>query len=136
MADPIGKTRELFLFWDDNLIICKIEKSEFSIEVEVEGKDFEGRWWVIFVYLSHENHKRRSQWKELKVRRRGCQKWIIGGDFNDILGPKDKRGGRKGTESSFWPFRNFVRNMEMEEVTFKGKRWAWANNRVGEGFIE
>lgn len=24
----------------------------------------------------------------------------------------------------------------MEEVIFKGKRWTWANNRMGEEFIE
>lgn len=79
------------MFWRDNLTICKIENREFSIEFEVEGKDFEEKWWLIFVYLSPEDHKRRSQWKELKMRRRAWgQKWIIGGDFNDILGPKDK----------------------------------------------
>lgn len=26
--------------------------------------------------------------------------------------------------------------MEMGEVTFRGKRWTWANNRQGEGFVE
>lgn len=26
--------------------------------------------------------------------------------------------------------------MEMEEVTYKGKRWTWANNRLGEDFME
>lgn len=41
--DSIGKTEGLFLLWGDNLSICRIEKSEFSIEVEVEGKDFEGK---------------------------------------------------------------------------------------------
>lgn len=55
--DFIGRTRGLFLFWDDNLTICKIEKSEFRIEVEVGRKDFEGRWWIIFVCLSPKNHK-------------------------------------------------------------------------------
>lgn len=66
------------MFWGDKVSICKIERSEFSIEVEVEGKDFEGKWWLIFVYLSPEENKRRMQWEELKVKRRVWgQKWNI-----------------------------------------------------------
>lgn len=38
---------------------CKIKKREFSIKVAVEGKDFAGKWWLIFVYLSPDDLKRR-----------------------------------------------------------------------------
>lgn len=58
------------------------------------------------------------------------------GDFNDIIGPEDKQGGRRRVDSSFIPFRAFINNIEMEDVLFKGRRWTWANNRVGKGFIE
>lgn len=50
--------------------------------------------------------------------------------------PGDKREWRVRPESSFCHFRTFVRVIEMEEVTFKGRRWTWANNRVWEGYIE
>lgn len=53
------------------------------------------------------------------------------GSFNEIIGPADKKRGRERSVSSFWPFRNFVNEMEMEEVLFKGRMWTWANNRVG-----
>lgn len=33
-----------FCFGGDNLTVSKIEKKEFSIEVEVEERDFEGKW--------------------------------------------------------------------------------------------
>lgn len=39
-------------------------------------------------------------------------------------------------ESSFQPFRDFINEMGMGEVVFCGRRWTWANNRHGEGFIE
>lgn len=58
VVDPHGKLGGLLLFWGDNLTICKIEKSEFFIEVEVEWRDFEGKWWIIFVYLSPHDLKR------------------------------------------------------------------------------
>lgn len=58
------------------------------------------------------------------------------GDFNDIVTQEDKQGGILRMESSFNPFRDFIREMEMGEMNFSGRRWTWANNRVGEGFIE
>lgn len=50
----------------------------------------------------------------------------MGGDFNDILRQEDKQGGRQRSFSSFQPFRTFVREMEMFEFAFRGRRWTWA----------
>lgn len=60
------------------------------------------------------------------------QRWIICGDFNDILGAGDQRSGRLRHESSFWHFQNFVREMQMVEVPFKdegglGQTIEWGN---------
>lgn len=56
--------------------------------------------------------------------------------MNDIISHEDKPGGKRRLESSFIPFRYFIREMDMENATFRGRRWTWANNRLGEGFIE
>lgn len=105
VVDPIGKSGGLFLFWGDNITVLRLEKGDFSMEVEVEGNDFAGKWWIIFVYLSPDDHKRREQWEDLKRRRHVWgQRWLIGRDFNDILGPEDKKGGRIRSINSCWPF--------------------------------
>lgn len=49
--------------------------------------------------------------------------------------PEDKNGGMTRFANSFWPFRTFVKDMEMEKVNYKGRRRTWANNRVEEGFM-
>lgn len=64
------------------------------------------------------------------------RKWILGGYFNEIICQEDKYGGKRRPDSSFVPFRTFIREMEMEDVTFRGRRWTWANNRQKEGFID
>lgn len=56
--------------------------------------------------------------------------------FNDIIWPDDKKGGRKRVESSFLPFKSFLSKIEMEVLPYKGRRWTWVNNRLGESFIE
>lgn len=48
----------------------------------------------------------------------------------------DKQGGIRRAENTFIPFRNFISEMGMGEIQFRGRRWTWANNRKGEGFIE
>lgn len=59
-----------------------------------------------------------------------------GGNFNEIGNQEDKQGGKKRVESSFNPFRTFNRDIEMREVAYRRRRWIWASNRQGEGFIE
>lgn len=60
----------------------------------------------------------------------------VGEDFNDIISHEDKQGGKMTGESSFSPFRTFIREMEMGEIIFQERRWTWANNRSGKGLIE
>lgn len=52
VVEPKGKRGGLLLFWDAKVTVSKIVKSTFNIEVEVEGKDIKGKWWIIFFYLS------------------------------------------------------------------------------------
>lgn len=39
-------------------------------------------------------------------------------------------------ESSFNLFRAFIRDMEMREVAYRGRKWTWVSNRQEKGFIE
>lgn len=58
------------------------------------------------------------------------------GDFNDIRGHEEKRGRRRRLESSFRVFNNFIAEMVIEEKSSVSSMVTWANNRVGEGFVE
>lgn len=58
-----------------------------------------------------------------------------GGDFNKIKNNEEKRGGRTRQESSFLGFKNFISEMGMRDINYKGRTFTWANNREGEGYI-
>lgn len=120
----------MLVFWEDHVQIHNIIKSDFCIEMEVECDNLTGKVWVVFVYLSTDDHIRKTQWECLKQKRFGWgRRWILGGDFNDIMCHEDKAGGRRRLDSSFTHFRTFIREMGMKDVTFRGRRWTWANNR-------
>lgn len=56
--------------------------------------------------------------------------------MNDIRTPKEKNGGRLRSEASCKVFREFIDQMHMEELEFKGRMWTWANNWHDEGYID
>lgn len=135
--DTTGRKCGLLIFWGDNVKICQMLKFDFCIEIEVESDSFEGKFWLIFLYASTNDNIRKMQWECLKQKSASCdRKWIMGGDFNGIISQEDKHRGKRRRESSFIHFRSFIREMEMEDVNFRGWRWTWANNRQGEEFIE
>lgn len=93
----------------------------FSIEVEFEVSESEGKTWAIFVYASNKEKTRMEQWQELLDRKGDWgNKWILGEDFNDIRHPSEKAGGRTRTEASCQGFRKFIEQMEIEEIMFQG----------------
>lgn len=48
----MGRKEGLLIFWGERVHICQMIKPEFCIEVEVKGKIFVGKCWVIFIYAS------------------------------------------------------------------------------------
>lgn len=61
---------------------------------------------------------------------------MLGGDFNNIGDHEEKNGGRRRQEGSFWGFRNFIADMEIGEVKFRGHVFTWLNNRENKGLID
>lgn len=58
------------------------------------------------------------------------------GSFNDIKGQEEKEGGRRRLESSFTDFRNFITEMKMADIKFRGDAHTWEHNREDEGYIK
>lgn len=59
----------------------------------------------------------------IKTKKELLGKKLAGGDFNDIIGPKDKQGGKPRVVHSFQPFRDFIQDMGMVELVFQGRKW-------------
>lgn len=66
--------------------------------------------------------------ERLEISRRN-QLWLLLGDFNEILGNHEKKGGRIREESSFRDFRQLVRNYRIRDLPAIGDRFSWAGKR-------
>lgn len=60
----------------------------------------------------------------------------IRGDLNDIKYQKENKRERIRPEASYKSFREFIEQMDMEEIRFFGKEWTWTNNWEDAGYIE
>lgn len=81
--------------------------------------------------------ERIRQWECLKERKQlWGEKWVMWGDFNERNNNEEKKGGRTRQESSFTGFRTFISEMGMEDISYRGRTFTWANNREEEGFIQ
>lgn len=94
-------------------------------------------YWGIFLYANADKKIRRAQWSYLQQQRcKWGDMWFLRGDMNEIRENLEKKGGTGRSAGSFRRFNDFIRTMNMEKVRFVGREWTWANNRVGEGFVE
>lgn len=128
LSEPNGRKGGLLAAWTDKVEVLQMQYNVFCMELEVK---------VVGEESSTESRERQQQWQFLQSRRSSWgSKWVLGGDFNDIKNKEEKQGGNERLESSFQDFRDFIDVMEMGDIRFKGLIYTWANNRVGEGFIQ
>ena len=55
--------------------------------------------------------------------------WLMLGDFNDITGHHEKKGGRRRHDTSFIPFKSMLANCGMIDFPAKGNPLSWVGNR-------
>lgn len=110
---------QLFVFsQSSNLVDCN---------VQFNGNQFH----FSFVYGHPNPALRHHTWEKLmrlSIGRRN-QPWVILGDFNEILGNHEKRGGRIRHEASFHEFRQMTRICDFTDIKTIGNRFSWAGKR-------
>ncbi|CAA7027944.1 unnamed protein product [Microthlaspi erraticum] len=98
-----------------------------DIEAVIERK----KVYMTFVYGDPVRECRGRVWEslvQLSFHQRGS--WLMIGDFNEIMGNHEKRGGRRRAESSFLDFRNMINDCGMLEFPFKGNPLSWVGYRA------
>lgn len=55
-------------------------------------------------------------------------KWILAGDFNDIISNEEKLGGSARSDRTLKDFKGFILDNELIDLGFDGHPWTWCNN--------
>ena len=90
-VEAMNRAGGMALLWTKDTQIVEVATTAFTIEAKIEGNESQAAWWLIGVYASCDQRIRKEQWRVLTDRSRlWGPKYLISGDFNDILSNEEK----------------------------------------------
>ncbi|XP_071909867.1 uncharacterized protein [Coffea arabica] len=114
-----------------------IESSVSALNIDqsmVTARDFKqarGKGSIImsFVHAKRIVEERRYLWRNLLVDKPNSHPWYIGGDFNVITAPHEKRGDRPFAVDEGVELVSFMEEAGVLDVDFSGSSFTWCNNQ-------
>ncbi|XP_047253695.1 uncharacterized protein LOC124887823 [Capsicum annuum] len=86
-------------------------------------------YFVIAVYSKCTSTEKKELWSNLEGLKNMINSlWCIGGDFNVILHPEEKTGGRPHRNYNSFNFSEFMDTCGVKDVGFIGSKLTWCNN--------
>jgi len=86
--------------------------------------------WSTFVYGAPQVEDRQKVWDDISALAAGRDEaWLLSSDFNEFLDNSKKRGGPVRPEGSFIPFRSFVSQNGLWDVSHSGNMFSWRGHR-------
>ncbi|XP_042983207.1 uncharacterized protein LOC122312617 [Carya illinoinensis] len=132
VVDCVGRKGGPAMLWGRELSLSISSYSQCHIDAYVEDFSVHGVWYRAGVYGFPEVGQRHRTWDMLRLlsRHRG-EAWIVFGDFNEILHPHEKCGGRPRMEWQISAFRQALTDCCLRDLGFKGNRFTWSNRQGG-----
>jgi len=105
---PIGLSGGLVVMWKHSVDLSVLFQSSNLVDCFVNSN--EESFYFSFVYGPPNPSNRNDLWERIErigTNRRNVP-WLILGDFNELLGNNEKKGGRLRPEASFQDFRRWL----------------------------
>ncbi|KAL9422716.1 hypothetical protein AB3S75_034905 [Citrus x aurantiifolia] len=126
----------LALLWNNEVDVNIISYSNHHIDAVIHGVN--GKIWRCSGIYGHpETIQKRHTWTLLR-RLAGMftWPWLCFGDFNEILHPNEKLGGKDRNLDMVAAFRETVKDCNLIDLGCKGYPFTWSNRRFGPQLIE
>ncbi|XP_043689272.1 uncharacterized protein LOC122640183 [Telopea speciosissima] len=125
----------IWVFWKSScqVRVVKEHVQYVSLECTLHGSHV---FMLTFVHAFCMSGEQRQLWTDLlgDVHNSNLP-WAIGGDFNAILDPSEKVGGREACSASFEESGNFVNAAGLVDGGFLVNSFTWSNNQCGGGKV-
>lgn len=130
-----GASGGMILFWDNDLVVTIRSFSEAHIDSFIQENG--GTWRFTGLYGNQKaNLRSHSRILLRRLAESDDLPWVVGEDFNEILVPEDKIGGRKRQVGAMMEFRSCLDVCDLHDMRWKGYRFTWCNQQSGDSQIE
>ncbi|KAA3467540.1 reverse transcriptase [Gossypium australe] len=123
--ESIGFSRGLWVGWKEYISINIIQNHPQFMLLHLQYPNLNNGFFMFVFYGHPDRSKRKSLWADLmNVLPQEPLPWLILGDFNAILSPKDKKSDRTiGKRCKF--FGNFIDVCNLQDLGFIGTFFTW-----------
>ncbi|XP_042944747.1 uncharacterized protein LOC122278633 [Carya illinoinensis] len=128
-----GRSGGVALYWKNNFTVEIQSFSRFHVHAKVteEGENSES-WWLTGIYGKPDVSRRYESWDLLRsIKVPSDKRWLLMGDFNEIMSNDEKSGGRSRSESQMKAFKDVIEECHLHDLGFEGNPFTWCNRREG-----
>ncbi|KAL6570156.1 hypothetical protein OROMI_014670 [Orobanche minor] len=118
-------SNHIWLFSDTDTKIQILKNSEQILHVEVSCISIPCVYYLTVVYGRNTKIQRRDLWDDLLSVSQNQVPWMVGGDFNIILQPEEKKGGAGPIQSDMDEFNDCLLNCNLHDGGFTGTPFTW-----------
>ncbi|XP_027098892.2 uncharacterized protein [Coffea arabica] len=122
---------DIWVFYNSLFVCSMVGNSSQHLSLSVQSPLMPGSIIMSFVHAKCSVEERRELWSNLVADKPSSLPWCIGGDFNVIMAPHEKRGGRPFAVAEGVEFMSFLEEAGVFDVGFSGPSFTWCNNRRG-----
>lgn len=129
-VSPRGIGGGLALFWNKEVDIVFNAMDDRMIDCKINNKD--GFMYFSCIYGHPICSLRKHLWEKLqRIATTRLGPWLLCGDFNEVLRPEEKIGGRPREPWSLVDFNQMVNVCRLQDLPFTGNNMTWIGKRKG-----
>ncbi|XP_024196036.1 uncharacterized protein LOC112199223 [Rosa chinensis] len=130
--DRVDRASGLAFLYDDSISVNVRDVNYFYIDVDVKDSS-EVQWRFTGFYGHPETEQRHISWDLLRsLAGNASIKWVVAGDFNEILDLGEKSGGRLRSLNQMNAFRQALLDCNMEDMGAAGGSFTWSDSNTKE----
>ncbi|KAI3473655.1 hypothetical protein Pfo_031429 [Paulownia fortunei] len=127
-------SNKIWFFVDNDFEFQILRDHEQLLHIEISSKLIASPILVTSVYAKCSTSDRKELWDELRkiADELDSKPWLVGGDFNVILDPHEKKGSSILNTTAMNDFGDMITNCGLIDAGFEGQCFTWTNKRVWE----
>ncbi|KAL8526940.1 hypothetical protein ACS0TY_015983 [Phlomoides rotata] len=134
-VNVVGRSRGLCIIWNPSTLCNVLSYSNNHIDVLVTELNKTWRFTGFYGYPNRNN--RLQSWNLLRsLSSASPLPWLCMGDYNDLLGPEDKRGRVEHPNWLFQGFRNAVSDCNLVDLPLVGYQFTWCRSKGTRNAVE